>query len=248
MTPGYYSSLEPFEELFKTGTAILAYHKIGRRPFGARLKGLYLGRRLFTRQLRELHAAGFSGMSLGGFLQPSSPGKKVVITFDDGYQNVFLNALEALAETNFKAIQFIVPGLLGQRNTWDLASGEVPEPLMDHSQVQEWLKAGHEIGSHSLTHPFLTRLPLKTAQEEITASKKMLEDLFGVPIQHFCYPYGDRSPAVCELVANAGYRTACTTDFGVNLSETPKFELKRLTARYRSRNWKNLKSFIFRKP
>ena len=54
------------------------------------------------------------------------------------------------------------------------AEGEAPAPLMDAAQVKDWLAAGHEIGSHTLTHPWLTRLPLSEAREEISGSKKKL--------------------------------------------------------------------------
>jgi peptidoglycan/xylan/chitin deacetylase (PgdA/CDA1 family) len=159
---------------------------------------------------------------------------------------VLRHGLEPLAATRFKAIQFIVADLLGGRNEWDVAVGEAPEPMMDAAQVREWLAAGHQIGSHTLSHPWLTRLPLAQAREEITASRKKLEDTFSVAIEHFCYPYGDWNPAVRDLVAAAGYRTACTTEPGMNTAGSDPFALKRFTARYPSRNlkaiWQRLKA------
>ena len=238
--PSYYSSLPPFRELFATGTPILTYHKLGPRPRRARLKGLYLGADLFARQLAELHAAGFVSGSLDNLANAGSPGRQVVLTFDDGFRNVLEHGLAPLAQHRFRAIQFLLPDLLGKTNEWDLPSGEVPEPLMDAAAVRDWLAAGHAIGSHTLSHPRLTRLPLSEAREEIVSSKKKLEELFGVAVEHFCYPYGDWNPAVRDLVAEAGYRTACTTAFGVNDPAQAPFELKRITARYPSRKLKGL--------
>jgi len=54
--PAYYCSLAPFQAWFEQGNPILTYHKLGPRPRHARLKGLYLPRALFARQLRELAA------------------------------------------------------------------------------------------------------------------------------------------------------------------------------------------------
>ena len=105
---------------------------------------------------------------------------------------------------------------------------------------------GTRIGSHTLTHPFLTRISLARAREEIGASKKKLEDRFGQPVRHFCYPYGDWSPAVRDLVSAAGYETACTTGFGVNTSATPRFALRRILARYQSISFKALKARLAR--
>ena len=102
----------------------------------------------------------------------------------------------------------------------------------------EWLAAGNDIGSHTLTHPRLTQLAPGRAREEISASRKRLEDLFGRPVRHFCYPYGDWNPAVRDLVREAGYATACTTTAGVNTAAESPWELKRYTARYASRSLK----------
>jgi peptidoglycan/xylan/chitin deacetylase (PgdA/CDA1 family) len=171
---------------------------------------------------------------------PGARARQIVFTFDDGFLNVSRYAIKPLAEHRFTAIQFLVADLLGQRNQWDIHQGEAGEPLMSLTEIREWLAAGHQIGSHTLTHPFLTRLPTAAAREEITASKKKLEDLFGLPIRHFCYPYGDWNPSVRDLVAEAGYATACTTEFGVNPPDTSPFALRRITARYPTRSLKGL--------
>ena len=241
--PSYYSSLSPFREVFARGNPIVTYHKLGPQPARVRLKGLYLSAKLFAAQLGELQAAGFVSGSLSHSARPFKQAE-IVITFDDGYVNVLRLALEPLAATKFTAIQFLPANLLGQRNEWDVALREAPEAIMDAAQVREWLAAGHDIGSHTLTHPFLTRLPADQAREEISASKKRLEDLFGRPVEHFCYPYGDWNPAVRDVVIEAGYRTACTMEFGVNDAGTSPFALKRLMARYRSRNWKGMKAWL----
>ena len=242
--PSHYSSLEPFRAWFEQGNPILTYHKVGPRPARVRLKGLYLSASLFCQQLAELRAAGFQTGSLSACSGPVT--RRIVLTFDDGYVNVLRNALEVLAQTQFKAIQFLPVNYLGKTNEWDSASGEASEPIMDASQVRDWLAAGHDIGSHTLTHPFLTRLPPDQAREEICASKKKLEDLFGRAIEHFCYPYGDWNSVVRDWVMEAGYHTACTTDFGVNTPDISCFTLKRITARYRTRSLKALLERIVR--
>jgi peptidoglycan/xylan/chitin deacetylase (PgdA/CDA1 family) len=239
--PGYYTRLRPFRELFRSGVPILTYHKLGPRPGGVRLKGLYVSGSLFDRQLAELRQAGFRSAGLDQILGcTDNRAKLVVLTFDDGFASVLRYGCEPLARYGFCATVFLVAGRLGDRSLWQALNGEVLEPLMDAAQVREWLAAGHQIGSHTLTHPHLTRLTQAQAREEIAASKKLLEDLFGVPVRHFCYPYGDWNPTVRDWVAAAGYDTACTADWGVNTTATPRFELRRLTARYRSRKLKTL--------
>jgi peptidoglycan/xylan/chitin deacetylase (PgdA/CDA1 family) len=244
--PGHFHTLEPFLDLFKTGVPVLMYHKIGPRPRRVRLRGLYVGQDVFVRQLDEMQQAGFTCCPLAEANVKArangAPERRVVLTFDDGFRNVFQNALAPLAQKQFRAIQFLVTNCIGKLNEWDLRDGEAPEPLMDAAQVREWLRAGHRIGSHSLTHPRLTRLSLRDAQEEILASKKKLEDTFGVAVEDFCYPYGDWNQAVRDLVMEAGYRTACTTDYGVNLPATSPLELRRITVRHPTRSLKALRA------
>jgi peptidoglycan/xylan/chitin deacetylase (PgdA/CDA1 family) len=85
-------------------------------------------------------------------------------------------------------------------------------------------------------------VPPAKAREEISGSKKKLEDLFGHPISSFCYPYGDWDPAVRDMVMEAGYSVAYTTAAGVNTASDSPFELKRFTARYPSRGIKAILS------
>lgn len=243
--PNYYSSLAPFREWFEQGNPVLTYHKLGPRPRRVRLKGLYLSAGLFRRQLRELQAAGFTSGSLSDCAGPLLS-RRIVLTFDDGYVNVLRHGLEPLAANGFKAIQFLPANRLGRCNEWDVALGEAPEAIMDVAQVREWLAAGHGIGSHTLDHPHLTQIPLAAAREQIAASKKKLEDLFSVAIEHFCYPYGDWNSAVRDCVAAAGYRTACITEAGVNFPTDSPFALKRFTARYPTRNWKMIQERLRR--
>jgi peptidoglycan/xylan/chitin deacetylase (PgdA/CDA1 family) len=138
------------------------------------------------------------------------------------------HGLPVLARHKVRAIQFLVSDSLGRHNEWDVAKGDVPVTLMNESQVREWLAAGHDIGSHSATHPNLRHASPAKAREEILGSKKSLEDRFGLEIRHFCYPYGSYNESVRDLVAEAGYRTGCTMQFGVNPPGTPPLELRRV--------------------
>jgi peptidoglycan/xylan/chitin deacetylase (PgdA/CDA1 family) len=238
---GCYTSLRGFEKQFATAVPALMYHKLGPRPRGVRLKGLYVSEALFRRQLAEWSAAKFQTGSVNVVgVKDGNPAKQFVLTFDDGFENVLRCGLEPMGSYGFTAMQFLVADLLGKTNEWEQREGEVTERLMDAKQVREWLAAGHEIGAHTCTHPHLTQVPLAQAREEIFASRQKLEDLFGVPVRHFCYPYGDWNPAVRDLVAEAGYETAVTTEAGVNQASADRFTLRRFTVRYPSRNWRNL--------
>jgi len=242
MTPPLiaYSSLQDFREWFAAAVPVVTYHKLGPRPGRVRIKGLYVSNGLFRRQLEEWSEAGFRSGSIAEVGKTDgNPGKKVVLTFDDGFENVLRHGLEPMRSRGFTAIQFLVADLIGKSNEWEQREGETREALMDAGQVREWLAAGNEIGAHSCTHPHLTQIPLAQAREEIFSSRRKLEDVFGIPIRHFCYPYGDWNPAVRDLVAGAGYETAVTTEAGANPAGSDRLALKRFTVRYASRNWGN---------
>ena len=247
--PLYYSRLAPFRETFRSGRPMLMYHHVRRAPSGARIKGLYVSPKLFARQLEELGGAGFQTPEYGRVGAPAAAGdnSQVFLTFDDGFVDVFENGLPLLRQHGFRSIQFLVADLLGKTNEWQQRQGDVVERLMDAGQIKEWLGAGQQIGAHTCTHPRLTQIPLAAAREEISASKKKLEDQFGIAIEHFAYPYGDWNEAIAAMVQEAGYRTACTTEPGINRMDS-SFALKRFTARYPSRNLKAIWARLVGRP
>ena len=230
--------------LLTAGLPILVYHKIARRPPAAKWRSLYLSPALFSRHMEGLAQAGFSTTSLASpFPETGNLQRKFVLTFDDGYRNVLQHATAVLARHGFTAIQFLVCDEIGGTNAWDVAAGEVSAPLMSEGDIRAWCAAGHEIGSHTCSHPRLTQLNRPQQAREIADSKRRLEDMFGVPVRHFCYPYGDFSQSVAEVVAEAGYATACTLLGGVNNASTARFELRRIEGRYPRRN---LRTFLQR--
>jgi peptidoglycan/xylan/chitin deacetylase (PgdA/CDA1 family) len=241
-----YSALRPFRELFSAGVPILVFHKLGSLPAGVKMKSLYLGEDLFAWQMRDLHRAGFSLESLDSWRDFSHPNRgRAVLTFDDGSRTVLRHALPVLAHHRFTAIQFLVADAIGGTNHWDVRTrDEASDALMDVAELRDWLSAGHEIGAHTLTHPRLTAIPEAQAKEEISASKKKLEDLFGVIVRHFCYPYGKWSRRVRDLVECAGYATAVTLDFGVNAEIRDPFSLRRIGAKHPSRNFRNVAALL----
>ena len=229
----YFYRLGQFGPVRRDAALYLMYHKVGPPRFGWKGKGIchYVHTGLFRKQMRELAVAGYE-TAMPGVTADGESGKKLVVTFDDGYENVLLNGLPALSDVGFSSIIYLVHDRIGGMNEWDAGSGIRMERLMGRGQIREWLAAGQEIGSHTLTHPFLTKLSPDRAREEIFASKKRLEDLFGREIEHFCYPYGDSSPAVRDLVREAGYKTACSLKTGWNQAGAMPFDLRRFMARY----------------
>jgi peptidoglycan/xylan/chitin deacetylase (PgdA/CDA1 family) len=93
-------------------------------------------------------------------------------------------------------------------------------PLSDERQVIDWAEAeemsaaGVTFGSHSATHRILTHLDAAQARSEIEGSWAELRARRVSTVPVFCYPNGDWSESLADLVAAAGYEAAVTTDFG----------------------------------
>ena len=215
----------------------MCYHKIAPPPAKARIKGLYLDPKLFFSQMNEISQA--ASISTLPNEATSSMGSPITITFDDGFVNNLTEAVPLMRQVGIRAINYLVADRIGQTSDWEAREGGEADPLMDESQIRDWLAAGHWIGAHTCTHPRLSQISRDRAREEITAGRKKLEDRFGISVEHFAYPYGDYDHSTVELVREAGFKTACTMHRGINLTQTPVLELRRWTARYPSRTLKN---------
>ena len=217
--PDHYCQLAPFTAAFRKGTPALLYHRLGSGPLFTHRRGLTLPVRVFARQLGELHAAGFRSALLDD--PPAAP-NRIWLTFDDGDAST-LAAVGPLCAHGFCATQFLVAGRIGGINDWDRTGA----PLMTEAEIRAWLAAGHVIGSHSMTHARLTSLSPAAAREEVYASRRRLEDLFGVAVQTFAYPWGEWNERLADEVAAAGYSAAFTINPGVNDAATNAFALHR---------------------
>jgi peptidoglycan/xylan/chitin deacetylase (PgdA/CDA1 family) len=88
--------------------------------------------------------------------------------------------------------------------------------------------AGWELDSHTLTHPDLTTLPGAELKREVAGSRRRLQELFGVPVDFFCYPAGRYDDEAIAAVKSAGYAGATTTVEGVASPHDDRFELPRV--------------------
>ena len=211
---------------------ILNYHNVAVAPAGARLTKLYVSPVRFERQCWLLHRLGLRGVSLSEGLTALARGganKCVALTFDDGYVDNLEVAAPILNQFGFTATCYVVSGRLGEYNKWDAEELRVQKPLMTADQLQRWLAAGQEIGSHTITHPRLYEIDPLDAEREIVASRDALARLTGKPIEHFCYPYGGYTENTLALVRAAGYRSAVTTQRGVADQGTDPMRLPRIS-------------------
>lgn len=220
----------------KNSAIVLMYHNIGVPPKGAALRSLYVTPRMFRFQMWYLKAAGFKVASIGEILSFMSGGvsdkRLVAITFDDGYQDFYDNAYPVLRRYGYPSTIFLVSDLVGKYNLWDDAKSGIMKRLMGWDKILEISSNGVEIGSHTRSHPFLTKLSDMELSDEITGSREALEDILKKPVELFCYPYGDYDNRVSDAVMRAGYLGAVTIKRGLVHKGYDPFEIRRSFIRH----------------
>lgn len=149
--------------------------------------------------------------------------RMVAITFDDGYKDNFTHAAPLLEKFGFPATFFVTSGYIGTARTfpWDL-NGPVKHELMTWSDVRELAALGHELGAHTINHANMGAVALPVAREEITGSRKRIEDETGRPVHAFAFPFGKRGNIrreVVELIREAGF-SCCAAAYGGKVRHT----------------------------
>ncbi len=196
----------------------------------------------FRWQMEWLHRYGYKGISLGELVRCMNAGetfpvRSVVLTFDDGYQNLFTEAFPVLLEFGFSATVFLVTGFCDKDNRWQSQPQSIPTMrLLTWKQVDEMARFGIEFGSHTVNHPYLDQLPLGALHDEIVLPKAILEDRLGRPVMSFAYPYGRYSPPVKDLVSST-YEAACSTRQGLVNAASDRHSLERVEINYLSHPW-----------
>lgn len=169
----------------------------------------------FRMQMDQLKGTGWQGLSVSQALE-FPHGRNVTITFDDGCETDLLAAAPILLQNSFNATFFVTCGRLGKPGYIS------PAQLKDLSQQR------FEIGSHSMTHPYLTDLDDNALRHEIVDSKARLEQILGRPVDHFSCPGGLCNQRVAAVARAAGYRSLSTSRIQANSGNTDVFALGRV--------------------
>lgn len=169
----------------------------------------------FRQQMQFIKDSGLRGLSVSEALKDGAP-EGQVITFDDGCETDLISAAPLLRELDFSATFYITVGFLERRG------------YMTRPQLRALSDMGLEIGSHSLTHPYLTDLSQDKLDDEIVRSKHELEQITGRAVLHFSCPGGRWDERVAETARRAGYRSVSTSRYAANSASTSNFSLGRV--------------------
>jgi peptidoglycan/xylan/chitin deacetylase (PgdA/CDA1 family) len=160
------------------------------------------------------------------------PARTVVLSFDDGFCDFHTAAAPVLLRLSLPATVFLPTMYVGGKNDWPGQPGwVVPQALMSWTEIRELAEQGIEFGSHSVTHPDLTKLSAAKLEGELEKSKSEIESRTGKSAAYFCYPYGLWNSRLRDA-AEVTYRGACTTGAGVVKANADPFALPRVDAHY----------------
>lgn len=185
----------------------------------------------------------FSFLTPSEFFASNKAG--VLLTFDDGLENNYTNALPVLNELRAPAIFFVstqhvinpkewLPAAktlmtISRKSGQEVSKGIAEEFFNGMSREQLLTCAGNPlitIGSHTVSHPFLTRCNERELEFELTSSKELLEEITEQRINIIAYPTGDYNQKVVSSVRRAGY-IAAFAENSLGLGE-PLFEIPRI--------------------
>lgn len=195
---------------------ILMYHHVDDKS-----GSLYVSKKTFIEQMDYLIKKGYNSVTLSDVVESlqgvkTLPAKPLVITFDDGYQDNYLNAYPILRERNLKATFFIISQLVGggEYLTWDQL-GE-----MSANQLVT-------IGDHTLSHKAISLENEDQLRDEILSAKSILMQRLGVNVNTFAYPYGSQNIAADKILKEGGFVAAVTTQRGLSCAKLP-YDLPRI--------------------
>lgn len=129
-------------------------------------------------QQQGYHAITMTELADNFYYGKALPSKPMILSFDDGYADVYNYALPALLAHHERGVFYIITGMIGGRYmTWD--------------EVRALARSGMQMEDHTVHHPDLGILSPGLIQNELQVSKSTLESELNMPIQFFCYPTGE---------------------------------------------------------
>jgi peptidoglycan-N-acetylmuramic acid deacetylase len=147
----------------------------------------------------------------------SEDDKRIIITFDQGYENGYTaKILDTLKEKDVQAIFFLTG----------------PYAQTEHDLVQRMINEGHILGNHGMTHASLPTLSDEDAKKEIMSLHDYVMENYGYEMQYFRCPCGEYSERALETAKNCGYKTlfwsSAYVDWNTNSQPSPAEGLKKL--------------------
>jgi colanic acid/amylovoran biosynthesis glycosyltransferase len=139
------------------------------------------------------------------------PSGTACLTFDDGFSGVRTHALPILRKYGLPATVFVVSDtLLPGRGPVDWVDTPPPWELatLSAAELHELEESGVSVASHSLSHRTLVELDDRECEDDLRASREILEDLLHRSVPYLAYPRGRHDGRVRGSAERAGYTHA----------------------------------------
>jgi len=216
------------EQALMPGIRVLMYHRVSD---SLNYDQLTVSPKLFDTQMEYL-SKNYNVISIdaavGSLFTDKSNNNSVVITFDDGYLDNLENALPILNKYNLAATIYVTTDFCEQVKSHSRYKGEHKRLHLDWDEVRKLNDQDNiTIGSHTLSHPYLSRINDSESEREIKKSKEIIESELDSTITHFCYPAGDYGQREIDYIKQAGYESAVTVSPGKNRNTISPFEINR---------------------
>ena len=175
---------------------------------------------MFEKQIQYLYEHNFPVLTLDDIFQKINLRNDqtiIILTFDDGHISNYTTAFPILKKYRFKAHFFITTGWINKPN------------YMTEKMIKELSNYGMAIGSHTITHRFLTKLSKSEIIKELRESKKLLEKITLKEVKYLSIPGGRVNKKILKLAKDVGYKSVFTSHIGFNSLKLNTFlNLKRI--------------------
>ena len=202
---------------------ILMYHVIAPAPAGAPFPGLYVPPAEFSEQMQALKDAGWHAVTpdqVEAYWRrgtPLGPGKPIVLSFDNGYESQYTQALPVLRRM----------GWVGEENV-QLTGLPPSQGGIGQREIGELIKAGWELDTQGFSHADLVTLDATQLHYQVAVARSVIGHRFHVPVNFFCYPSGHYDATVIAAVREAGYTGSTTVVPGWAHPSDDPYRLPRL--------------------
>jgi len=178
---------------------VLCYHGVA-----ARVEGLSVDPSSLERQVASLLRRGYVPVRASE-LAASTRGRRLAVTFDDGYQSVLESGFPVLESLEVVATVFVATDFVGVRQ-----QGSLVADALSWADLAGLAAKGWEVGSHTVSHAQLPTLADDALLSELVDSKRLIESELELPCTALAYPYGLATPREEQRARDAGYLAAFT--------------------------------------